>query len=114
MQKRHSSRILSLHENPFEMETLPPELRALIFRFVLWTAEIDSRDHFYLDSLTPGLLLLSKELTHEASVIFYGENCFALRLHKHQIECFLSKIGRNAENMKRIHIDVNACLDVPS
>ncbi len=90
---------------------MPAELRYMIFRLVSPAEKVDPWNCSPLASLEPVLLLISKPLNALASVFFYGQRCFDLRLHKIQIKTFLDKIGQNAQNIMHVHIDVNACLD---
>ncbi|TQW04951.1 hypothetical protein IF2G_07594 [Cordyceps javanica] len=94
------------------MRWLPSELRNQIFRDVLCVGKIDPWGHSYLGPLTPGLLSLNRGISAGALDIFYGENCFDLRIFKsNHTATFIHNIGSNAKKIKVVHIDVNLCPD---
>ncbi|KAI1266468.1 hypothetical protein F5Y18DRAFT_444937 [Xylariaceae sp. FL1019] len=89
---------------------LPAELRNEIYSLmVLFEDPIDPSMNWASMSwiITPGLLRANKIISHEASSMFYGSNCFYLKdATPKKPSSFLAEIGvRNAANIRHIMID---------
>ncbi|KAJ5361776.1 hypothetical protein N7541_002620 [Penicillium brevicompactum] len=103
---------MSTNKMPASFMSLPPEIRIMIYKYVLvdrsplspWKPL--SPWHFH-DRLVPNLLRTSTTIFHEARSLLYSHNCFNFSDPDYDEVCqFMLKIGRtNASRIQYIRVD---------